>query len=573
MPSIVKRLVKGNAYYYMVESARINGKPRIVKQKYLGTADKIEKAINFASDGGIPEAEYSTVYEFGAVAALFDLAERIGIRKSVEINTSKRNQGLPVADTVLLAVINRAVEPVSKNVFFNWFNKTVLYNLLNRTTKQNLSSQGFWNNMNELDDISMRKIEDYITKEIVSTYEIETDCLLFDNTNFYTYINTSTTSDLAKRGKSKEHRTDLRIIGLSLMVSPDHNIPLFHETYSGNMNDAKRFSEIVDNLKARYKKLGKGDCTPTLVFDRGNNSEDNFKALSKTPKPYHVVGGLRFNQCPELTSIPKAEFIDLAGEQFIGYKAIRGKKNIYDSEYTVVLTYNPELFRTQLVGVTDNIIKCTNKLEELQQSLITRANGTVTKGRKPTFDSVSKKVNNILSAEHMKTIFDKKIEQNGDHISLEFYLNESKFIDLKENVLGKSIIITDNDDWSTEKIVATYHSQFHVEQCFRQMKDTKYLSFRPQYHFTDPHIKVHAFFCVLSLMLCSVLQLEMERLGHKLSIHKLLDILSDTKQVITVFTKTNGKTVQIKRSSFSGLEGIAKEYIDHYGLIKHSIKI
>ena len=95
--------------------------------------------------------------------------------------------------------------------------------------------------------------------------------------------------------------------------------------------------------------------------------------------------------------------------------------------------------------------------------------------------------------------------------------------------------------------------------------------FRPQFHYTDSHIKVHAFFCVLALMLCSVLQLEMERLGYKMSIHKTLDTLNKTKQVITVFP--NAKNKHIDKSSFSGLEGIAKEYIDRYGLTRHAIKL
>jgi transposase len=556
----------------MVQSARINGKPRIVSQKYLGTIENIANAVDSLHQGGVPEPEFSKIYDYGGVTALFDLAERLGVREIVESHTNKRDQGLPVSDTVLLATINRAVEPVSKNGFFKWFDNTVLYNLINKATKKNLSSQGFWNNMNELNEDQIRNIEDDITKKIVSTYNIDTDCLLFDNTNFFTYIDTKTTSALAKRGKSKEHRADLRIIGMSLMVSPDHNLPLFHEAYPGNMNDAKRFSEVVERLKARYQKLGNGECIPTFVFDRGNNSDDNIKnLLTQSPKQFHIVGGLRFNQCPEITSIPKTEYSNLEGDRYNGYKALRSKKTVYDTEFTVIITYNPELYQAQLDGVEENISKCKSKIEELQTSLTARALGIVKKGKKPTFESVSKRVNDILSADHMKSIFDKKIEENGNSINVECSLNLNKFENLKENVLGKSIIFTDNDNWATERIVSAYHSQYHVEECFRQMKDTKYLSFRPQYHYTDSHIKVHTFYCVLSLMLCSLLQIEMEQLGYNMSIHKLLDTLCEIKQVITVFPKV--KNTQINKSSFAGLDGVAKEYFDHYGLIKYSIKV
>ncbi|MDR2815792.1 MAG: IS1634 family transposase [Proteiniphilum sp.] len=572
MPTLTKRKNKGHYYYYLVESARVNGKPRIVSQKYLGTAENIAKSVEFMSKGGIPEPEFSKVYEFGAVSALFDLAERLGIGEIIERHTGKRKQGLSVADTVVLAAVNRAAEPVSKNGFYRWFERTVLSDRIEKANEKSLSSQGFWNNMNALSAEGMRAAEDDIIKEIVSRYDIATDCLLFDNTNFFTYIDTATPGVLARRGKSKEHRTDLRIIGLSMMVSPDHNIPLFHEAYCGNMNDAKRFSEVVGDLKARYEKLGKGRCTPTLVFDRGNNSEENIrKVLSANPREYNFVGGLRFNQCPELTSLPKTEYRALEGERLKGYTAARTKKEIYGAELTVVITYNPELFKAQADGVGDNIAKCAEKLEALRAVLSARASGIVTKGKKPTVESVKKKIAGILSAEHMKTLFDCEVFEEEGHVNLSYCPDESKLEDFKENVLGKSILFSDHHEWETEKIVSAYHSQYHVEQCFRQMKDTKYPAFRPQFHFTDAHIKVHAFYCVLALTLCGVLQKETEMLGHKMSIHRMLDTLGDVKQVITVFPKIGNR--QVVKSSFSGLDGIAKEYIDRYDLTKYAVKL
>jgi transposase len=570
MASIVKRKNKGHYYYYLVESARVNGKPRIVSQKYLGTAENIAKSVEFMGGGDIPEPEFSKVFEFGAVSALYDLAERLGVRNIIDQHTNKRKQGLSVANTILAAAINRAVEPTSKNSFYHWFEKTILPNLISGAHRKNLSSQGFWNNMNALGEDQIRAIEDDITRQIVSRYDITTDCLLFDNTNFFTYIDTATPAILAKRGKSKEHRTDLKIIGLSLMVSPDHNIPLFHETYPGNKNDAKRFSEVIDALKVRYEKLGKRCCTPTLVFDRGNNSEENIQQiLSANPRGYHLVGGLRFNQCPEMTALPKTEYRDLEGERFSGYKALRSKKEIYGAQMTVVVTYNPELFDAQLDGINDNIGKCVRRLDELQNTLQARAVGKIVKGRAPTVASVEKKVAQILSAEHMKGLFDYEVAEKDGHVNLSFMLSAEKLDNLKEDVLGKSILFTDHDEWTTERIVSAYHAQYHVEQCFRQMKDTKYLSFRPQFHFTDGHIKVHAFYCILALTLCGVLQKEMEELGNKMSIHKMLDTLGETRQVITVFPKIGNK--QVSKSSFSNFEGVAKKYIDKYGLTKHAI--
>ncbi|MDR2354012.1 MAG: hypothetical protein LBF22_12845 [Deltaproteobacteria bacterium] len=120
-----------------------------------------------------------------------------------------------------------------------------------------------------------------------------------------------------------------------------------------------------------------------------------------------------------------------------------------------------------------------------------------------------------------------KYNSLGYHIiSRRGNINEEEFNNLKLNFLRKSILFADRDDWSNEKIVSTYRSQHHVEECFKQMKDTEFLSFVPIRHFTDKHIIVHAFYYVLALTLASVLNLEFKRMGHEVSINQMLKELS-----------------------------------------------
>ena len=45
MASLVKKIIRGNAYYYTRESQRVNGKPKVVRQIYLGRADDIDRHI------------------------------------------------------------------------------------------------------------------------------------------------------------------------------------------------------------------------------------------------------------------------------------------------------------------------------------------------------------------------------------------------------------------------------------------------------------------------------------------------------------------------------------------------
>ena len=569
MATITKRTNKSGTYYYLVESARVNGKPRLVKQEYLGTAKRIAEAVGLLSSGvSVPDPQCVRVYEFGSVMALYSVAERLGVCEIINAAAGKRKQGLPVSASILLAAINRAVAPTSKNTFFEWFDKTVLYKVFPGANEKNLSSQGFWNNMASLDEGKIRRIEDDVTKRIVERYAIDVDCLLFDNTNFFTYLNTGTPSTLGKRGNSKEKRKDLKIVGLSLMVSPDHNIPLFHETYPGNRNDAHQFSGIIARLKERYRALGKGNCDVTLVFDKGNNNEDNIQELLETtPCLFHFVGGLRLNQCQELLDVPKTDFTPLAGDLH-EVSAYRTVGQVYGREFTILATYNPELFKAQMVGILANIASCEKALEELSERLRLRKTGAITKGKKPTIESLTKKILGILSAEHMKDIFDYAVTgEPGQTPTMSFALNPDLWDLLQERVLGKTILFTDHAEWSNEQIVRAYRSQFHVEEAFRQMKDTKYLSFRPMRHFTDENIRVHAFYCVLALTLTCLLNKELELMGYKMSIRRMLDKFQEAQQVISVFANSGGNPTV--KTAYSRFEGISKEYTEKYSLLEY----
>lgn len=569
MSSIIKKKVKKYTYYYRVESARINGKPRIVNQKYLGTADSIARAID-SYNGEIPDPSFSIVQQFGAVCALYDLAVRMKVVELINKYMPKRNQGLSIGEYIVLTVINRAVDPESKSEFYSWFGKTVLHKFFPLANKNSLSSQGFWENMSLIEPEAIHAFEDEFTEIMVKKYELSTDCLIYDTTNFFTYLDTSNPAKLAKRGNSKQKRTDLKIIGLSMMVSPDSNIPLFHEVYPGNDNDAKQFSSVINKLKERYSKISGGKEKMTLVFDKGNNSQSNIDSFLKDENSqFHVVGSLKFNQCQELLQIGKELYIPLKGENFKGTTAFRTKKEVYNREMAVIVVFNPELIEEQLEGINNNILKCKEELYELKNSLELRSQGIIKKGKKPSAVSVEKRIARILSPEHMDEIFSYCISEESGDISIDFNADQVKFEELKERVLGKSIIFSDNNDWETEKIIIAYRSQYHIEDCFKQMKNTKYLSFRPLFHWTNQKITVHAFYCVLSLVLCSLLNKEINKMGYKMSINRMLKELSDVEQVITVFPHKKSKKEK-EKYSFSGYHGDIKDIIDKLGLKKHS---
>lgn len=558
MASIIKKKIKKYTYYYYVESKRVNGKPKYVNQKYLGTAETIYEKLSVTS--GLPEPLYSIILDFADVSILLDIATRLGVVNIINKYARKRNQSVSFGEYILVAAINRAVAPTSKSDMAHWYSKTILSRLLQIDEKA-LSSQHYWNHMSMSDDV-MSKIEEELVKTIVDSYKIETSHLIYDATNFFTYIDTMQDSNLAKRGHSKEKRNDLRIVGLSMMVTPDCNIPLLYDTYPGNTPDSKQFSIMLDKLKARYEKLTAQKTDITIIFDRGNNSQDNIDTLEKEQFPLHYVGGLKRNQCSDLFAIDKKEFLQLSGNGFEKVTAFRTTKNFYDRDMTVVVTYNQNLADGQMQGILIDIEKACKTLSDIQMKLINRAVGIVKKGRAPTVKSIEDQVKSALKAEFMKDIFDYEITDNNKIPHLKYSLNGENLENLKNTILGKTVLFTNRHNWTTEEIVASYRSAWHVEHAFRQMKDTDHLTVRPLFHWTDHKIEIHIFYCVLAYRLCCLLQKELYAFDIHESLNHILEQLKELKYVITVFGTSKSDII----CSFSQSNKLAENISSFYGL-------
>ena len=99
MASIIAKKIRGQTYYYAVWSARVNGHPRIVKQKYLGRVEQLLATLEYASP---PTPSKVVIAEFGAVAALFSMAERLGLAELIDSHTPKRAQGISVGHYIAL---------------------------------------------------------------------------------------------------------------------------------------------------------------------------------------------------------------------------------------------------------------------------------------------------------------------------------------------------------------------------------------------------------------------------------------------------------------------------------------
>ena len=535
MASLIKKRKKGKIYWYAVECRRVNGKPRIVWQKYLGRAEEIIRATRQAT---APEPQEVRLRQFGAVAAMLNVAEQLSVVNIIDRHVPKRRQGASVGQYMLLAAINRGCDPKSKLQMGDWYEQTILGRLW-KLPASTFTSQRFWDAMDAISEQAIAAIERDLVEKLVKTAHLDLGAILYDTTNFATFIDTlNDRNTIAQRGHAKKKRHDLRLVGLALVVTKAFGIPLFHETYTGNINDTTQFGSLVLQLAERYRQLAATCENLTLVFDKGNNSEDNFTLLDM--EQVHFVASLVPSHHPDLLAVPLEQYEPLAGESWAGARAYRCRKEVFGQERTVVVTFTESFFSQQAHGLMDQLAKSVKKLEQLAKRLAVwhQARGTRKKpsGRPPTRTGVQRQVNQILSAQHMRTVITVEVGTASDGIPTLSYASDREALHaLVNRICGKTILFTDRDDWSAEDIVAAYRGQAGIEQTFRDMNDWDFLRWMPMFHWTDQKIRVHAFYCVLALMLVGVIRKQVREAGIQRSTHALLESLSKIIETVVVY--------------------------------------
>jgi len=176
-------------------------------------------------------------------------------------------------------------------------------------------------------------------------------------------------------------------------------------------------------------------------------------------------------------------------------------------------------------------------LEELQAKL-RRSQKPGAKGKGYLRESLAKQAQQICSGQHISQILHVSSTEDRGRLKLTYRTDAAAYAHLREHQLGKRILFTDQHGWSNEQIVRAYRSQSRVENAFADVKDRHFLCWEPMFHWTDSKIRVHAFYCVLALILGSLLQRQASQNGLRLSMQALFQALSGIQEVTNIYPAT-----------------------------------
>ncbi len=490
----IKRIKRGKyTYLAEVKSVRNGNKVRHEFIRYVGR--EVDKKTILS--GSLASASVEKVALYGPLLVLHDIAYQLGLAEILGAE----------APYILSLVYAHCIEPGSLTSIEEWYKRTDLDKILsiNHVTYDKL--------LKALD--SLQKEPDYIQSKMFTAAKklltTNPKGIFYDVTNVYFY---GYNCPMAKKGHNKDNKNEKQV-QIGLAVTKDEKIPIFHQTFDGNIHDAKTLGDIFYRFDSF---LIKHAC---IVWDRGISSKENI--LEAQRQKFDVICGLAMHD--DLKRIVEAIM----------------KKGIIACFENRIELKNSTLFATQqkysFKGINGYLNICYNDekktaIKEARYKKIQQAIDALKKG-KPISDGVAK------------------------------YLRYGKVVnaavEAAEKFDGISLI------FSTKKIpkeeaIAIYFEKDVVEKSFRCMKST--LEIRPIRHWLSERVKAHIFLCYIAYYLLSILEYKLKPL--KMSASHAINQLKTAYRVYLSDKKTKNKfvkTVTLSKEQESILKAVNKQLL------------
>jgi len=547
LASLQRVRVHGHSYWRIVQSRRVNGKPRPVVIAHLGKADQLLARLQAS------EALKLRSRSHGAVAALYALAQELDVVGTIDRHLAaagrrggklkpgrsrvapRHHDGLSVGQSLLLAAIGRACHATSKRAFAAWARTTTLGELASVEVER-LTSQHFWDQMDQLPIDTIETVEGELIGRVVKRFALSLETLLYDATNFFTFIaSTNTRPQLPARGHNKQKRHDLRQVGMALCCTGQEAIPLWHKVYGGHVPDAKSFPPAVTALRRRLVELDRQLDQLTVVYDKGNVSRANQRLVDDSG--LHYVASLivstqraligEANLHLEPVVLREEEVEDAENDQTV--MAYRTRRSIFGAERTVVVVLSQRLREGQQRGILQHVASARRWLDRLAATL---QRGRQKRDRARIQRDIETR---LMGRQNLRKVLRVNLGEENRKLHLQYEFDQDAFDILSRDWLGRIVLFTDRDEWSTAEIIRAYRGQSEVEAVFAHLKDPVHVALRPQYHWTDQKLHVHVFICLLGYLLARLLHFRVrEATGYPHCMERLLEDLEQVRKVTVV---------------------------------------
>jgi hypothetical protein len=466
MAALIAKKKGKQLYYYVVESARVEGKPRIVHQAYLGTADKVAALVK---DRTSPVPLSAASREFGLPGALWLAALQTGLFAVLEKFWPAPRSGPSPARYLLLAAIHRICQPGPKTEVADWYSKSILHSVWGIPAER-FTAQACWDAFEKIlpehfdplatgDDDPLDHAQLHLLDLWKAKQRVSQRLLAYDTPNFYTYIaSNNPRNELAQRGHNKQGRHSLRQVGLSYVLDGENGLSLCHHVYRGNVADAEEVSTSLARMLGMLDRCQIARESVTLVFDKGSAALANTVELQAAKVGW--ISALPWNQAPAAFRERAVEQLPPCSSAQPGVRAAAEKLLAHGQEYLCVLKYSASFAGEQLHSLTTSLSKILQSLRRFSSEL-----------NKPSArckeNQIRSKIQRWLSGQFLEELIRYQIESREGRWRLQFDFDTAAWQRLVDHRLGRTVLPTNRMDWTAEQVAMGYSGQQEVERVFR----------------------------------------------------------------------------------------------------------
>ena len=542
--TIRKKDGKVHRYWCLVRSIRVGR--RVIQQTvaHLGELDehgRVEARALARRLIGAPEqaqlfedgSEHMTVpvrlkgiriersRRFGDVYLALALWRGTGLEELCERLLPAGKERISWAKMAVILVAARLCEPSSElHIAEDWYRHTALSDLLQLEDEQVNKDRLY----RTLDHLILHKeaLEAHLSRRCGELFAVENEVLLYDVTSTY-FEGQAEANPLARRGYSRDHRSDCKQVCIALVVTFD-GFPLGYEVFAGNTHDSRTLQTIVATMEARHGMLGR-----VWISDRGMASADNLAWLRSTGRRY-IIGA------------PKSELKKFSS----ALAAADGWRTVHEG-VEVKLTRHPETEETVILcrsadrrdkerAMHD---KFSLRIEEALQRLAAR----LARAKKPVDPAVvNRQIGRILQQNQRAAArFAITLEPDGcpAGFRLDVIYNDA-FDDWAAISEGAYLLRSNICDWSDQQLWKAYIQLTQAEAAFRIQKDE--LNVRPIWHQREDRVQAHILVCFLAFVLWKCLEMWQQRAGLGNSPRTILEELARIQSHDVVLpTATHGQ--------------------------------
>jgi transposase len=534
--NIFERQVGGRRYRVASQSLWDPARQRpFARQSVLGPADPAPVA-------DLAATRTIGTRRLGDVGALVWVAEQLDLIKLIDQTCGLKGPagGPSIGEMVLAVAVQRACGPAAKCHLAAFLESCVPR--VSCLPAAAFTGQAFHRLAAQVTDEQLEKAQIEIARAVVRHFELATDVLAFDTTNFDTHIATTTAGELARRGKAKSKRSDLRVVGLAALVSETGHVPLLHRTYPGNGSDQTVLGECLAALGKLHDALNVSEHGPqpasrTLVRDGGSWSEQ--LELDLDVEGYHTLLSLPLSHGASQSALEQAArrgAMKRMGGKLGDVRAARLRLAVGEEELdrTLVVVESQELLRGQKRGIAAALRKAKEELRKMERQ--------AARGRIPR-EALEERVRKALGREHLSQFVIATVNQSGGKVSLDWHVDAGRRRLLERTRLGRRVLCTDRHAWSNGRIAYAFRGQWNVEELFRRAKKGGVAPWGPSHQWADSSLRLHTFATVIGLTLVSLVRLA---LGTRKSAQSMMKTLAEVNAtLVRVRTKERGRRATV----------------------------